>query len=260
MYSKIFRYLFFIGLIITTSQLFAQQNQTDELGRKQGEWVKYKDGVKFYKGVFKDDKPTGEFLRYYRSGRLQSKSEFSNSGSNCYVEIYYDERKSPIKASGLYLNQQKDSLWQYYNKDSVLINEEFYNKGVADGLWKLYNYNGGLVKETPYKNGKIDGVQKEYFETGELKRVITFEMDSLNGDFLVNFPDETPRIKGQFYNGLQDGKWFYYNEDSSIEFIEYYEKGSLIKRTDEQGKPYELKQEVDTVNIGETPEEIMELH
>jgi len=248
-----------MGLIIMTSQLFAQKNQTDDMGRKQGEWVKYKDGVKFYEGVFKDDKPTGEFLRYYRSGRLQSKSDFSNNGSKCYVEIYYDERKNPIQASGYYIDQQKDSLWQYYNKDSVLVNEEYYHKGVANGLWKLYNYFGALVKETPYKMGKIDGVQKEYFETGELKRVLTFEMDSLNGDFLVNFPNESPRVKGQFNNGLQDGKWFYYNEDGSLEFIELYDLGSLVKRTDADGRPYILEQEVDTVNIGKTPEEIMEI-
>lgn len=259
MHSKIIRFLIFSSFIFMVSSLFAQQNQTDEMGRKQGKWVKYKDGVKFYEGSFKDDKPDGEFLRYYQSGRLQSKSYFSDNASLCYVEIYYDKRKTPIKAKGLYVDQQKDSLWQYFNQDSILVNEEYYNKGIADGLWKLYNYFGALVKETPYKMGKIDGVQKEYFETGELKRSMTFEMDSLNGDFLVNFPDESPRVKGQFSKGLQDGEWVYYHEDGSIEFLEQYDLGIMLNRTDKDGMPYEIKQEADTVDVGKTPEEIMEI-
>ena len=66
MHSKLFRLLFFVVMVLSTLNVGAQQNKTDEMGRKQGKWVKYKDGVKFYEGEFKDDKPTGEFLRYYK--------------------------------------------------------------------------------------------------------------------------------------------------------------------------------------------------
>lgn len=259
MHSKIFRLLLLIIISLSTLNLVAQQNQTDEQGRKQGNWVKYKDGVKFYEGEFKDDKPIGNFLRYYRSGRLSSKSSFSEEGKRCDAEIYYDKRKNPLKAKGVYINQQKDSLWLYYNNEGVLVSEEYYKMGVADSVWKLYNYFGALVKETPYEMGKIDGVQQEYFETGEMKRLMTFEKDSLHGAIQVNYPDESPRIRGQFNKGMQDDIWYYYNEDGSVKFMEHYELGSLIKRVDEQGKPYELQQELDTVKIDKTPEEIMEI-
>lgn len=259
MHSKLFRLLFFVVMVLSTLNVGAQQNKTDEMGRKQGKWVKYKDGVKFYEGEFKDDKPTGEFLRYYKSGRLSSKSVFSENGVRCQAEMYYDKRKNPLKARGLYIDQQKDSLWQYYNGDGMLVNEEYYSLGVANGIWKLYNYLGVLIKETTYEQGKIDGIQKEFFETGGVKRLMTFESDSLHGDFQVNYPDESPRIKGQFNFGMQDGQWFYYEENGSIEFIEHYELGSMIKRVDEEGRPYELQQEIDTVKIKETPEELMEI-
>lgn len=259
MHSKLFRFLIFSLFILLTSGLYSQQNQTDQLGRKQGKWVKYKDGVKFYEGEFKDDKPVGEFLRYYQSGRLSSKSVFSKEGSHCMTEIYYDKRKNPLKAKGIYIDQQKDSIWVYYNNEGILVNEESYRNGVPHGIWKLYNYFGALVKETPYVDGKIEGMQKEFFETGELKRSMQFVKDSLQGDFRVYFPDESLRIKGQFNQGMQDLEWYYYNEDGSVEFIEYYEMGSLIKRTDEEGHHYELQQEIDTVNIRQTPEELMEL-
>lgn len=259
MHSKRFIFLFFFTLLLSAIQLNAQQNQIDDQGRKQGKWVKYKDGVKFYEGSFKDDKPIGEFKRYFKSGRLSSKSVFDEEGKKCYAEFYYDKRKNPTKAKGIYIDQQKDSLWQYYNNDGVLVNEEFYQLGIAHGIWKLYNYFGALVKETPYNKGQIDGEQKEYFETGELKRMMTFQQDSLHGDFLVNFPDESPRIKGQFNKGMQDEEWYYFNVDGSLEFIEHYELGSMIKRVDEKGLPYEVQQEVDTVKMKQTPEELMEI-
>lgn len=259
MHYKLFKALIFSLMILFINLSYAQTNQTDELGRKQGLWVKYKDGVKFYEGSFKDDQPIGDFKRYYTSGRLSSLSDFKENGSRCYAEFYYDKRKSPIKAKGIYFDQKKDSIWLYYNEEGILVNEESFTLGVADGLWKLYNYFGALVKETPYKMGKIDGIQKEYFESGGLMRTMAFELDSLQGDFLVYFPNEKPRIKGQFNRGMQDDEWYYFNEDGSVEYIEYYELGSLLKRTDEQGQPYELKQEVDTVKIDKTPEELMEI-
>ncbi len=241
MLYKLFKALFFGMMILSVNLSDAQTNQTDELGRKQGLWVKYKDGVKFYEGSFKDDQPEGEFKRYYRSGRLSSLSEFREDGNRCYAEFYYDKRKNPIKAKGIYIDQQKDSVWLYYNEEGILVNEESFSLGVADGWWKLYNYFGALVKETPYKIGRINGMQKEYFEMGGLLRTMTFEMDSLQGDFMVYFPNEKPRIKGQFNRGMQDKKWYYYNEDGSVKYIEHYQDGSLIKRTDELGQPYDLQ-------------------
>lgn len=260
MHYKLYKVLFFsMMMMMFVSISYAQSNQTDELGRKQGKWIKFKDGVKFYEGSFKDDKPMGEFKRYYTSGRLSSLSDFDEDGSRCYAEFYYDKRKNPLKAKGIYIDQKKDSIWLYYNEDGVLVNEESFRLGVADGWWRLYNYFGALVKETPYKMGKIDGIQKEYFETGGLLRTMTFELDSLQGDFMVYYPNEKPRIKGQFNKGMQDKEWYYYNEDGSVEYIEYYEQGSLMKRADQSGKPYELKQDADTVKIDKTPEELMEI-
>ena len=44
---------------------------SDENGKKQGKWMKRKDGVKFYAGQFKDDIPVGEFKYYYPNGKLK---------------------------------------------------------------------------------------------------------------------------------------------------------------------------------------------
>lgn len=246
-------------LIFGSATTFAQKNQLDDMGRKQGEWVKYQDGVKLYEGVFVDDYPQGEMLRYFKSGRLSSRSIFSEQAKRCFTEFYYDERKPKLKAKGLYVNQIKDSLWLLYNDLGILVAEEVYNMGIPHGLWKLYDYNGALIKETNYIQGKMDGAQKEYFVEGGLKRLMNFESDTLNGLFQVYYSDGSLRLQGMFNHGFQDSIWVNYLADGSVEFEEHYEAGFLMKRVDAEGKPFELPIEQDTIKIDKTPEEIMEI-
>lgn len=260
MQVKLLKYIFLGFILIMANQvLFSQQNRTDEMGRKQGEWIKYKDGVKFYEGQFSDDKPTGEFLRYYRSGRLQSKSLYTKNGTYCFVEMFYDDGKKTPKAKGSYVNQEKDSLWLLYNSGGVLVNEEYYADGIENGLWKLYNNLGAIMKETPYAHGKINGEQIEFFEKGTLQRKMTFNEDVLEGVFEVYYPESKIRIAGAFKEGMQIGEWTTYGMDGSLSYTEYYEEGSLVKRLDSNGKPVEVVQVIDTVDMGVTPEELMEM-
>ena len=249
--------VFVLLLVLMGTQLFAQQNKTDHLGRKQGEWVKYKDGVKFYEGRFVDDKPIGEFRRYYKSGRLKSKSLFSDQGKRSHSEFYYDSRKNVLKAEGIYIDKKKDSIWLYYSQDGVLVNQETYKLGVANGWWKLYNYLGALVKETPYKNGYVDGLQKEYFDNSVLKRSIYFTLDTINGAMKVYYPEGQIRVEGEYSHGLQQGKWIHYQLDGKVWFVENYKDGELLNRQDEFGKPFELEVEQDTARIELKPEDVI---
>ncbi len=251
---KYFSLILFLFLI--TTQLFSQANVTDELGRKQGQWVTYKNGVVFYKGEFKDGYPIGEFKRYYASGRIKMISQFSDKGRRRFTEFFYDQRGNQLKAKGLYVDKKKDSVWQIYNKSGMLVNEEEYDQGVPVGLWKLYDYLGNLVKETPYTYGKIDGVQKEYFENGHLKRTATFLMDTLTGDMRIYFPSSDIRIQGVYDKGLQDEEWIYYTEDGQVLYTETYRKGELLHRLDPDGKTFVIEQEQDTVRLDIDPSEI----
>jgi len=251
--------IFTISLLLMTAQVIAQQNQTDDQGRKQGEWTKFKDGVKAYEGQFVDDYPVGEFLRYYRSGRLLSKSQYSEEGSKCFVEFFYDERKSKTKAKGLYTNQEKDSLWLLYNDLGVLIAEESYDKGIAHGAWKLFTYTGALVTETLYDQGKMHGSKKDYFEDGQLKRMMNFKQDALDGEIYIYFPNGELRSQGQFQVGLQVGEWNYYESGSKLWFKEIYHEGILVDRIDAQGQPFNLEQEQDSVKIEMDPENFMDI-
>ena len=243
----------FILLLFISSQLFAQNNITDEQGRKQGKWVKYKDGIIFYKGAFKDDYPIGEFNRYYPSGNEKMKSLFSDEGKRRFVEFYYDQWQNKLKAKGLFVEKKKDSVWLMYNKSGVMVTEETYDLGVAVGVWKLYDYKGNLVKETPYTKGVIDGIKKDFFENGNMTRSMTFSMDTLNGEAVIYYPSGSHRIKGTYRQGFQEGDWVYYSDDGTVMYTETYIEGVMQHRLDPNGEVYEIIKEQDTVPLDVDP-------
>ncbi len=96
---------------------FAQEgNKTDAKGQKQGEWKKYHtNGMLRYVGSFKNDKPLGEFKYYYDTGKIQSKMDHKEAVS--YFIAYY--KTGEVKATGKYINQKRDSVWNFY--DVVMI-------------------------------------------------------------------------------------------------------------------------------------------
>ena len=71
---------------------------------------------------------------YYQSGELKATKEFFYNGTAWPTHIYY--KNGNIRNSGLYVNKKKDSTWNYFNEDSVLILSEQYKQGE---LWVTKN-------------------------------------------------------------------------------------------------------------------------
>ena len=112
-----------------------------------------------------------------------------------------------------------------------------------------------LVKETPYANGYIHGTQKEYFDDGTTKRIINFNKDAFDGEFIVYFPDGKIRISGIYKMGLKDTIWTYYEENGDTLFTETYEEGVMLKRLDTKGKLVKIEYEPDTARLDIDPSE-----
>ena len=89
--------------------LFSQNiNMIDESGKKQGVWKKnFDNGNLKYNGFFINDNPSGIFNYYYKTGELKIEKEFFHNGSAAATYVFY--RDGSLKASGLYVNQLKDS-------------------------------------------------------------------------------------------------------------------------------------------------------
>ncbi len=192
------------------------KNKTDMKGMKQGLWVKYyESGCVEYEINFKDGKPVGIYRKYYENGELKAKLFFDDKSERASAILYNEDAQRV--AMGYYFNKQKDSLWQYYKADSIMLKEEYYIKGVLNGrstTYSLINYPD-ILDEKYYKDGKQDSIWiRNYFnDRGTPQFICYMKNGKREGSYLHFFPDKRLKMKGQFKNGLETGIWTYYYPD-----------------------------------------------
>ncbi len=211
-------------LIFTANSAFGQNdtiNQIDKFNRKQGYWTKsYPNGKKAYEGRFKDDKPIGEFKRYREDGTI--KVVLTHNATSTYTQATFFSSDEKIAAQGFYIGKNKDSLWQYYNSNAVLVYEERFQNGNKHGRYKQYYPNGKTYESIPYVNGQMHGTLVQFFPNGLNKTVVNYTNGTQHGNIKVFYEDGKTRVDGLYLNGLKDGEWkFYSDEGQLIETIRY---------------------------------------
>ena len=98
-----------IILLICCTHSFAQLNQTDAKGRKQGPWQKTYPGTSVlqYKGTFLNDKPVGTFVYNFESGVKQAELVHGLPGGSTSALLFYENGQ--LLADGFYKAEKKDS-------------------------------------------------------------------------------------------------------------------------------------------------------
>jgi antitoxin component YwqK of YwqJK toxin-antitoxin module len=184
---------------------FAQVNQVDAKGLKQGPWHKNYPGtnVHMYEGNFKDDKPVGTFIYKYQSGKVKAVIDNKPNSNLSAVKLYFENEA--LMADGFYRNQKKDSVWMNYSE------------------------RGELVSAESYKNDKLNGKKVNYYlndqlEAGSLNVLsVTFFVDDIReGAFKEFYPNGKMKISGTYVKGLRTGEWVeYYNTGQTMSRVRY---------------------------------------
>ena len=230
--DKIMNRLFlFVFLCFLSLAFFGQDtvNQTDALGKKKGFWRKLNSkGEKVYEGHFRSDIPYGEFRYYYPDGKQKAVSLMSDSGKLSKTISYFQNGKK--MAEGNYRNEKKDSLWRFYSEfDGALVAEEFYKEGKKDGISKNYYPGKGLSEVVNWKNGIREGQWLEFYSDGNIKVNGQNKADEKDGIFKAFYESGQIMSVSLYVNGHAQGTWTYFNEKGSLERIETYKDGLLIK-------------------------------
>jgi antitoxin component YwqK of YwqJK toxin-antitoxin module len=116
--------------------VFCGNAQTlDGTGKKQGYWKKKdeKTGNLLYEGEFKDNKPIGVFKHYYPGDTAKRAVTYYKDGGKIAYTSLYHQRTGKIMAKGKYINELKDSVWNFYDEAGVLISKDVYKLGKKDG-------------------------------------------------------------------------------------------------------------------------------
>lgn len=229
----IFIYSLAIGLIG-----FSQNNnKKDAQGRKQGVWQKTypKSTLVEYKGQFKDDKPVGTFTYYYQNNKVKMIVVHEEKTGRSRCKMFHEEN-GKIMATGVFQNQEKDSVWDFYGPSGRKSTQESYKNGKLHGPYTIYyvpeDVNDKSLKPSyvaNYVEGLKDGLVLEYFDTGVIKSRTSFVKGKRTGLAIVNHPNGKLMIQERWTNGEQHG-WQTAHDESGKEIgRELYRLGERME-------------------------------
>lgn len=201
-------------------------NKTDNTGKKQGHWIKkYPDGNIMYDGYFRNDKPVGEFRRYYEDKTLKSLLVFNDNSTEATAKLYY--QNGFIASSGKYVNQLKEGRWQFFSvlTRGVPVIEENYLNDKRNGLCRKFYPDSTVAEVLNFKNDVKNGEWIKYHPDGSVNFRTIYNYGKLNGKFEAFFADGKPEVTGQYKDDLKQGVWLIYNKDGSRRFKTEYSLG-----------------------------------
>jgi len=200
-------------------------NQTDSKGLRQGKWmVRYPDGKIRYEGSFRDNKPVGEWERYYENGKLKAVLFHRENTDRVKAELY--DADGSLFSKGNFAGKDKDSTWTFYDNNTIMARESYRN-GVKSGEAVSFSPEGRILKETPWLNGKIDGIVKEFYPAGAKSSETTFRQGKRQGECRIYFPNGQTQIEGTYANDVYDGEWTFYDEAGALKTKMMYRNGVL---------------------------------
>ncbi len=169
-------------------------------------------------GIFLDNKKQGTFRKYndkeelllceiYKNDIKLSSGIVDTSNFKQGKWIFYFP-DGTTKAKGFYVDDMKINEWIYYYQSGKIQQRGFYEKGNPIGAWKWWYENEKIHRIESFNNGKEEGEIIEYDTIGN---IIT---------------------KGEFINGIKDGKWYYFINDYSEEgdFVDGEKNGIWITK------------------------------
>ncbi len=241
--------LFLFQFLCVFSFLAQPVNQTDSKGRKQGTWQKtYPDSRVFqYKGQFKDDKPVGTFSYFYPSAKVKAVVKHTEGSPRSVAFFYHENGK--LMSAGIYMNGEKDSVWNNYAPSGRLSFKESFKNGQLSGQKTVYylsedpSDNSERVSAVMnYSNGKLNGSYKEYYDFGGVRKEGIYVDDKKDGIWKTYFPNGKMMFLERFKKGIQHGWSFGYDEQGNEVGRKYFYYGKNLTGKELEFKMKQLKE------------------
>ncbi len=171
-----------------------------ELAKLEIKTEYFEDGTKKYEGTYKDGKPDGTHTLFNPKGEVVKSKTYSEGilTGEGIMDAAGNEQgpweefhpNGQLKAKGEYKDAKRIGEWVFYHVSGKTEQKGKYDKkGRAQGVWKWFYESGNLLREENYLDGQREGNMIEYSDSGG---VIT---------------------KGDFIEGLKEGKWEYFMGD-----------------------------------------------
>lgn len=233
------RKIIFLFLFFFPVTLFAQINQADTNGLRQGKWQKsYPNGRLMYEGFFKDGKPAGEWIRYHEGGQVKAKISYAENSDSAFAQLF-DVWGKKI-AEGAYLEEKREGKWVFFS-DKVKVAEENYSNGLKHGISQTFYTSGEILEEAEWKNGVQEGNYSVFFKNGKPYMQCKFSDGKRNGLCLSYFQNGRVEMEAFYKNNLRHGEWKFNSEQGEHLYTLVYEGGQLLNP--------EVRDSIDNIQI-----------
>lgn len=183
--------LLLVLLSVAGQAMFAQANtalpdtlnKLDEQGRKQGWWriqapladkPGYGVGELVEEGRYRDNKRTGQWVRYWPNGKRMSEVNYLAGLPKGKYSLYYDT--GILEEQGTWdLDRNTGAFKRWHPNGSVAQDFKFDSFGTRDGEQKYFHENGKLAVDVQVVQGKEEGTLKRYSANGELQETVRFD-------------------------------------------------------------------------------------
>ncbi|MFN8241271.1 MAG: toxin-antitoxin system YwqK family antitoxin [Bacteroidales bacterium] len=122
---------------------------------KEGIWEFYSSASKNHlmlSETYHDNLKDGETLKYYPSGAILEKMNYSKDIKNGSWTQYYPDGRICLKTN--YVNGKLEGKFEVLYPDGKPQYTGVYRNDSRDGKWKVFNTDGSLKKEIEYVMGK----------------------------------------------------------------------------------------------------------
>ena len=160
-------------------------------------------------------------------------------------QLTYFKDKS-INTEAFFVFNVPDSSFQEWNEKGALILKGNYALGSPEGFWNYYFSDGRIEKKQRISNDTVylmeqydsdslhtqiiengNGEIKRFYVSGGLKELYTYTNGLKTGPFEEKLANGIIIARGQFIDGLKDGKWYFYTQNGSMEEIIEYHQDTL---------------------------------
>lgn len=220
--------LFLLSAFILCFGKFISQTM-DANGKKQGYWKKYDTkGKLLYEGEFKNDKPLGTFKYYYPNDSVKAIMNFKLEGKIAYSKLFHMNGKR--MGEGKYINEEKDSVWLFFDEAGILISKDNYKLGKKNGSSIVYLPDGNIAEERLFKDNLMNGPFKQYFGPGKVRAIGKYINGELDGKCTHYYPNGVEVAVGFYVLGKKNGPWIYRNENGAVKEKELFKNGVLANK------------------------------
>ena len=220
------RKIIILTVLLLPLAVFAQINQVDSSGLRQGKWQKaYPGGNLIYEGMFNDGKPVGEWIRYHDNGQVKARIEYLADSDSAFSQLF-DEYGNKI-AEGNYVNEKREGNWIFYS-GNVKVSEENFQNGLNEGISKTFYPSGELLEKTNWENGIQEGNYEVFFKNGDPYLQCKFSDGKRNGLCLSYFQNGRLEMEAYYKDDMRHGEWKFYSENGKHQYSLNYDQGNLL--------------------------------